>query len=326
VAHRFSVREGDPVRFSLAAPYPLPQGLLTHTRTVFASSFGAFQETSPRVTGLNTLSLAVAHAPRAVPESAAAQLREDLRGPAIALNVDNALLCGPIAQSGPRLIVTDVDSTFIQQEVIEMLAAAAGTEEQVRAVTTRAMRGELDFAESLRERVAMLKGISETVFTDVARQIRLTDGAQSLVSTIHAHGGIFGLVSGGFHEVVDTFARPLNVDEILANRLTVHAGHLAGTTYGPIIDKAAKAAALTKWAERYGVPRTLTLAAGDGANDLGMMDAAGFSVAFCAKPIVLGHADAAITTPRLDALLALVGWDAQTPHRTVPTQRYVSQH
>lgn len=306
----YSVREGEPVRFSLTSRYALPAALVAHARTTFARFFGPADETFPQVSGLESLSMLCPSASRDLDAATYAEVRDELRGPTIALGVDCALLRGEMAVTGPKLIVTDVDSTFIAQEVIEMLAAAAGSEEEVRAVTERAMRGELDFAASLTERVATLRGIPESIFSDVAKRVRLTPGADDVVATIHAHGGTFGLVSGGFHEVVDRVAQPLQVDEILANRLEVVDGALTGLTVGPIIDRDAKAQALAAWAAEREIPLELTVAAGDGANDLGMMDVAGLSVAFCAKPVVLAQAQAAITIDRLDALLALLGWDS----------------
>ncbi|AWE43449.1 phosphoserine phosphatase SerB [Actinobaculum sp. 352] len=219
------------------------------------------------------------------------------------------------------MIVTDVDSTFIQGEVIEMLAAAAGTASMVREITTRAMRGELDFAQSLRERVATLAGLPDSVFSDIAAGVDLTAGAAETVRVVHTQGGYFGLVSGGFHEVVDRVAEPLGIDKVLANRLEVSDGLLTGHTRGPVIDRAAKAEALTAWADEFAIPLEQVVAVGDGANDLDMMRIAGLSVAFCAKPVVLEEADAAITIPRLDMLLALLGWDTDSAESSSSTPR-----
>ena len=303
-----TIREGEPIRFSLASPLPLPTGLLAHTAHVFEQECvpGTVQMSEPSATELFTRSfLGCARA-----DSAADTLREELRGPALALRVDAAMLTGAMATSGPELIVTDVDSTFIANEVIEMLAAAAGSEAQVRDITSRAMAGELDFAESLTERVGTLTGVEASVFEQAAGSVIVHRGARKLIDAVHARGGSFGLVSGGFHEVVDRFAYPLGVDRIRANRLEVEAGRLTGTTSGPIIDGGAKTRALREWASDLGIGLERTVAMGDGANDLGMMEIAGLSVAFCAKPIVLERAQAAITTPRLDILIALLGWDA----------------
>lgn len=192
------------------------------------------------------------------------------------------------------LVVLDCDSTTIQDEVIELLADAAGTREEVAEVTERAMRGELDFAESLRERVATLAGTAETVFADAYARVRPTPGIEALVAEVHARGGIVGVVSGGFHEVLDPLAADLRLDLWRANRLEVSEGKLTGLTVGPVIDAEAKAAALREWAEAAGIPLSATVAIGDGANDLRMMEVAALSIAFNAKPIVRERADVSI--------------------------------
>ncbi|CAG7603161.1 Phosphoserine phosphatase [Leucobacter soli] len=206
------------------------------------------------------------------------------------------------------LVVLDCDSTTIQDEVIELLADAAGTRELVAEVTERAMRGELDFAESLRERVATLAGTPETVFEQAYRRVRPTPGIHELVAAVHERGGVVGVVSGGFHEVLDPLAADLGLDLWRANRLEVVDGALTGRTLGPIVDAAAKAAALREWAHDAGIPLAATVAIGDGANDLEMMEVAALSVAFNAKPIVRERADVSIeqdlaqVIPMLDEL------------------------
>ncbi|NYI41602.1 phosphoserine phosphatase SerB [Demequina lutea] len=205
-----------------------------------------------------------------------------------------------------RLLVLDVDSTLIQQEVIELLAARAGSLVEVAAITDRAMRGELDFAESLKKRVATLKGLPLTVFADVAAEVALTPGAAELVATAQEAGWTVGLVSGGFEEVVSTIASRVNVTHFVANRLEVLDGVLTGRTVGPVIDRNAKAVALLAFARAAGVAIEDTVAIGDGANDLGMMDVAGLSVAFSAKPVVRDRADIAIDGPRLDVAWPLI--------------------
>ncbi len=208
--------------------------------------------------------------------------------------------------SGRRLLVLDVDSTLIRQEVIELLAARAGSQAQVATITERAMRGELDFAASLAERVATLKGLPTTVFHEVAAEVEFTPGAPELIDAAHAAGWTVALVSGGFEEVVTSIARAVSVPLFVANRLEVHQGHLTGRTVGPVIDRNAKAVALAAFARSAGVSVTDTVAIGDGANDLGMMSAAGLSVAFAAKPVVRAAADIAIDGPRLDAAWPLI--------------------
>lgn len=192
------------------------------------------------------------------------------------------------------LVVLDCDSTTIQDEVIELLAEAAGSRDRVAEVTERAMRGELDFAESLRERVATLAGTPETVFDAAYARVRPTPGIRELIDAVHARGGRVAVVSGGFHEVLDLLAADLQLDHWRANRLEIADGQLTGRTRGPIITAAAKAEALTEWAAQSGTPLAHTIAIGDGANDLDMMDVAAIGVAFNGKPIVRERADVSI--------------------------------
>jgi phosphoserine phosphatase len=196
---------------------------------------------------------------------------------------------------------------LIEDEVIELLADAAGSRELVADVTERAMRGEIDFADSLRERVKTLAGLPTTVFADVGRRIRQTPGVQELIAGVHAGGGRVGVVSGGFHELLDPLAETLGLDHWRANRLEVVDGRLTGGIVGPIIDAAAKADALREWAEADQVDIRQTVAVGDGANDLEMMAVAGLSVAFNAKPRVREEADVVIDVCDLSQVLPLVG-------------------
>lgn len=213
----------------------------------------------------------------------------------------------PRAAAARLLVVLDADSTLIQDEVIELLADAAGSRALVAEVTERAMRGELDFAESLRERVATLAGLPEGVFADVGARIRPTDGVHELIAGVHAAGGVVGVVSGGFHELLDPIGASFGLDEWRANRLEVVDGRLTGGLVGPIIDADAKAAALAEWASAHGVPVHRTVAIGDGANDLAMMDIAALSVAFNAKPLVRERANVAVDVPDLSQVLPLLG-------------------
>ena len=213
---------------------------------------------------------------------------------------------GALADLGPGLLVMDVDSTLIDQEVIELLAEHAGAREQVAEVTARAMRGELDFAASLRERVAALAGVPRRVLTQVRDEVRLTPGARDLIDSLHARGCRVGVVSGGFEEVVAPMARRLGIDHAAANRLEVSGGVLTGRVLGRVVDRQEKVRRLRTWAEGDGVPMERTVAVGDGANDLGMITAAGLGVAFCAKPIVVERADAAVHVRDLTAVLALL--------------------
>ena len=214
----------------------------------------------------------------------------------------------PDAAASRPLVVLDCDSTTIRDEVIELLADAAGSREAVAAVTERAMRGELDFAESLAERVATLAGTPDSVFGDTYRRVRTSPGIRELIAEVHRRGGRVGVVSGGFHEVLDPLARDLGIDHWRANRLEVRDRQLTGKTVGPVIDAAAKADALREWASAAGLPLSVTVAIGDGANDLDMMAIAGLSVAYNAKPVVREHADVsidddlALVIPLLDRL------------------------
>ncbi|GAA1843283.1 phosphoserine phosphatase SerB [Agromyces salentinus] len=207
---------------------------------------------------------------------------------------------------GP-LVVLDADSTLIREEAIELLAEAAGSLPLVAEVTERAMRGELDFAASLRERVATLAGLSESDLAHARTRMTPTPGIHELVAGVHAAGGLVGVVSGGFHELLDPLADSLGLDFCRANRLEVRDGVLTGRVDGAIVDAEAKALALEEWAGAASVPVRFTVAVGDGANDLRMLARAGLGVAFCAKPVVREQADVAITTPDLSQVLALLG-------------------
>jgi phosphoserine phosphatase len=207
---------------------------------------------------------------------------------------------------GP-LVVLDADSTLIREEAIELLAEAAGSLPLVAEVTERAMRGELDFAASLRERVATLAGLGVDDLTHARTRMTPTPGIHELIAGVHAVGGVVGVVSGGFHELLDPLADSLGLDFCRANRLEVVDGRLTGRVDGPIVDAEAKAAALEEWAAAASVPVRFTVADGDGANDLRMLAKAGLGVAFCAKPVVREQADVAITTPDLSQVLALLG-------------------
>ncbi|MFS0793744.1 phosphoserine phosphatase SerB [Microbacterium sp. 1P10AE] len=192
------------------------------------------------------------------------------------------------------LVVLDADSTLIRNEVIELLADEAGRGAEVAAATEAAMRGEVDFATSLRTRVAALAGVPVEAFARAIARIEPTPGVRELIDTVHARGGLVGVVSGGFHEVLDTVAPDLGVDVWRANRLAVADGALTGEVDGPIVDATAKADTLREWASDQGVPMALTFAIGDGANDLRMMEAAGLGLAFNAKPAVRANADLVI--------------------------------
>ncbi|WP_311777610.1 phosphoserine phosphatase SerB [Trueperella abortisuis] len=302
-------------RFSLVAPHPIPASLCHHVSQTIEDLTSDYDARPVMTVGLHAHTWlfegpdpddAGGYGSR---YSTRADFNEELRGPAMALAIDSALMTGKMAEAGPAAIVTDVDSTFITTEAIEMLAAHAGVEEEVRAVTEAAMRGELDFSQSLAHRVAMLAGMPESVFGHVLAEVRLTPGARRLVEEIHARGGRFGLVSGGFTEVVGPLAEREGIDRFVANGLSVESGALTGRTYGTVIDGAAKVAAVETWEREWGIDADMVLCVGDGANDLPMMRRAGLGVAFQGKPVVREEADCAVSFPRLDAVAALVGWD-----------------
>jgi phosphoserine phosphatase len=201
----------------------------------------------------------------------------------------------------------DVDSTLISQEVIELLGAKAGVVEQVKAITDRAMAGEIDFEESLRERVALLKGLPESVLTEVRSEISLTPGAKTLVTTLQKLGHTVAVVSGGFIDVIEPLLNSLDIVHYRANTLEISQGVLTGGLVGPIVDRAAKAQALRDFAAIEKVEIEQTVAIGDGANDLDMIALAGLGIAFNAKPAVRAAADSALSAPYLDSVLYLLG-------------------
>lgn len=192
--------------------------------------------------------------------------------------------------SQPGLLVMDVDSTLIDEEVIDELGAAAGIGEQIASITARAMNGELDFREALQARVALLRDLPTSVFDDVYRRVHFTHGALDLIDALHAHGWKVGVVSGGFHEVVDRLAADAHLDFWIANRLEAADGRLTGRVLGDIVTKDVKLQSLHDWASHMGINMDQTVAVGDGANDLPMIHAAGLGVAFCAKPAVQADA------------------------------------
>ncbi len=237
----------------------------------------------------------------------AERLRDELVAEAARQRVDVAVQPANLYRRAKRLIVLDVDSTLVQGEVIELLAEHAGCADRVAAITERAMAGELDFAAALRERVALLEGLPATVFDDVRERLELTPGARTLVRTLRRLGFVLAIVSGGFSQVTDDLAQRLGLDYARANTLEVVDGRLTGRLTGPIVDRAGKAAALEEFARLAGVPLNQTVAVGDGANDLDMLNRAGLGIAFNAKPVVRAAADTAVSVPYLDAILFLLG-------------------
>ena len=238
--------------------------------------------------GIETLRLAVA--------AAAAALG------AAADGSQSAVVPSSLLEPARKLLVMDVDSTLIKQEVIELLAAHAGREAEVAAVTEAAMRGELDFTQSLHQRVAALAGLPVSVIDEVGTRIELSDGAEALVKEFLAAGHAVAVVSGGFSQVLDPLAARLQLTRAKANLLGISGGVLTGTVDGPVVDRAEKARALRTWAAGLGIEQRHTIAVGDGANDLDMLAAAALGVAFNAKPAVQAAADAVLNLPSLDVV------------------------
>jgi len=242
-----------------------------------------------------------------VPPGVGSQLQAALTRVAADERVDVALEDYSLERRAKRLIVFDVDSTLVQGEVIEMLAARVGAQDAVAAITEKAMRGELDFTAALRQRVATLAGLPAEVLDEVAAQLELTPGAQTTLRTLRRLGFHVGVVSGGFRQIIEPLADELMLDFVAANELEIVDGKLSGRVVGPIIDRAGKAKALRGFAHHAGVPMEQTVAVGDGANDIDMLAAAGLGVAFNAKPALREVADASLSYPYLDTVLFLLG-------------------
>ncbi|MDI3241816.1 phosphoserine phosphatase SerB [Arthrobacter sp. AL08] len=224
-----------------------------------------------------------------------------------AAGIDTAIVPATLRNAQRKFLILDVDSTLIQQEVIELLAAHAGKREEVAAVTEAAMRGELDFAQSLHARVAVLAGLPADVVDDVRAEVALSPGAAELVAAFRAAGHVVAVVSGGFNQILEPIAEGLGLDYWIANELEIADGALTGKVLGAVIDRAAKEKYLREWAAIEGIPMEHTIAVGDGANDLDMLEAAGIGVAFNAKPAVRAVADAAVNLPYLDAVRFIAG-------------------
>ena len=234
-------------------------------------------------------------------------LRTLLAAEAAIQSIDVAVQPANLLRRGMRLIVLDVDSTLIQGEVIEMLAAYAGHESEVAAVTERAMRGEIDFEEALRARVRLLEGLDASVLDRVYDDIVITPGARTMVRTLRRLGYRFAIVSGGFTHITDRLAEDLGIHYSRANELEIVDGRLTGEIVGDVVDRVGKAQALREFAEKVGVPEAAVIAIGDGANDLDMLNAAGLGIAYNARPIVQRAADTSVNVPYLDAIMYLLG-------------------
>ncbi len=240
-------------------------------------------------------------------DEADAALTSEMAELSARIGVDVAVERTGLTRRAKRLVVFDVDSTLVQGEVIEMLAAKAGREDEVRRVTEEAMRGDLDFEESLRRRVQALAGLPESVLDEVAAELELTPGARTTVRTLRRLGFHTGVVSGGFTQIIDALVDDLGLDFAAANELEVVDGKLTGQVIGEVVDRPGKAKALRRFAQEFDVPHGQCVAVGDGANDMDMLSAAGLGVAFNAKPALREVADTALSVPFLDAVLFMLG-------------------
>ena len=278
---------------------------LDQLRSVLAGSGATFQSESRGGDSrfeVHTAELAVADGT----ESGIAALRHAVAEAAQA-GLDTAIVPAGLRAAERKFLIMDVDSTLIQQEVIELLAAYAGKREEVAAVTEAAMRGELDFAQSLHARVAVLAGLPAAVVDSVRAEVKLSEGAAELVAAFKAAGHVVAVVSGGFNQILRPIAEELDLDYWIANELEIVDGALTGKVLGAVIDRAAKEKYLREWAAAEGIALEHTIAVGDGANDLDMLGAAGIGVAFNAKPAVRAVADSAVNMPYLDAVRHIAG-------------------
>jgi phosphoserine phosphatase len=241
------------------------------------------------------------------PDKSIKEVQKLLAVVAISHKIDLAVEQGNGLRSAKRLVMLDMDSTLIVQEVIDLLAAKAGVAEEVSAITQKAMAGEMDFAQSLQARVSLLAGLNESMLLEVRSEITLTQGAEKLIQTLHLKGHKVGVVSGGFIDVIEPILKELKIDFYRANKLQILNGELTGKLEGEIIDRTAKLKALVEFAKNEGVQMSQTVAIGDGANDLDMIESAGLGVAFNAKPKVAAAAATTISGSDLSAVLLLMG-------------------
>jgi phosphoserine phosphatase len=276
----------------------------TQLETVF-TAFAASGSTCERIVHL--ASYPVDCYELVVRSSDHASLRESLVEVARTADIDLAVQRAGLHRRAKHLVVMDADSTLLQDEVIDLLAEECGCADEVSAITELAMSGEIDFAEALRRRVALLAGLPVTVLDDVRSRLRLTPGARTLLRTLQRLGYVPAVVSGGFVEVLAPLMAELKVEHLAANRLEIVDEKLSGRLVGEIVDRAGKANALRRFADEVGVPLEQTVAVGDGANDIDMLSAAGLGIAFNAKPVVQEHADTHLTVPYLDAVLYFLG-------------------
>ena len=242
-----------------------------------------------------------------IPNNSLKEVQGALTSVAIENKIDLAVEPGGLQRKSKRIVMLDMDSTLIEQEVINLLGAAAGQSIAIEAITHKAMAGDLDFKAALIERVALLKGMDQNILNQVRDQITLTKGAKKLIDELHQQGHKVGVVSGGFIEVIEPILNSLSIDFYRANKLKISDGLLTGEIEGPLIDSHAKRIALEQFAKQEKVPLEQTVAIGDGANDLEMIKAAGLGIAFNAKPKVAAAADTTITNQDLSTVLLLMG-------------------
>ncbi len=307
VAMVFSEQEGESIaaKTGLTHVVVLSQDLKPGSLAAIAS---AIADTGGNIERIHrTASFPVTAIECVVSGAKTQELKNALSPLATQHSVDIAVSPGGLMRWAKKLVLMDVDSTLISQEVIELLGAKAGVVEQVKGITDRAMSGEIDFEESLRERVALLKGLPASVLKEVRAEISLTPGAKTLVSTLQKLGHTVAVVSGGFIDVIEPLLKSLDISHYRANTLEIQEGVLTGGLVGPIVDRAAKAQALRDFAAIEKVEIEQTVAIGDGANDLDMIALAGLGIAFNAKPAVRAAADSALSAPYLDSVLYLLG-------------------